>query len=80
MEFKMDSIKSAERGEYISGFLKDNGVESESNLVINVTKEQLRKIDEDFYYRNKVEGKEFEPSEKDVIAKFGNFNIIFSAD
>ena len=80
MEFKFDSAKAIELGEYISDYLAENGVSSESNLVINVTPEQLKKIDEDFYYRNKVEGKEFKPSDKDVIAKFKNLNIIFSSD
>ena len=80
MELSLSSIKIYELGEYITKFLSDNGLTREKDLVINVTKEELKKIDEDLYYRNKPEGKEFVPSDNDVIVKFENLNIIFTVE
>ena len=80
MELTLNSIKIYELGEYISKFLHDNGLNRENDLVIKVSKEELKKIDEDLYYRNKPEGKEFTPSDNDVIVKFENLNIIFTVE
>lgn len=80
MELTLNSIKIYELGEYISKYLNDNGLTQENDLVVNVTKEQLRKIDEDLYYRNKPEGKEFTPSDTDVVVKFENLNMIFTSE
>jgi hypothetical protein len=80
MELTLNSIKIYELGEYISKYLNDNGLNKENDLVVNVTKEQLRKIDEDLYYRNKPEGQEFTPSDTDVVVKFENLNMIFTSE
>ena len=80
MELTLNSLKIFELGEYVSKYLNDNGLNSENDLVIKVSKEGLRKIDEDLYYRNKPEGKEFTPSDTDVVVKFENLNIIFTAE
>lgn len=80
MELTLNSIKIYELGEYITKFLHDNGLTMENDLVIKVTKENLRKIDEDLYYRNKPDGDEFTPSDNDVIVKFENLNIIFTTE
>ena len=80
MELTLNSIKIYELGEYISKYLNDNGLTQENDLVVNVTKEQLRKIDEDLYYRNKPEGQEFTPSDTDVVVKFENLNMIFASE
>ena len=80
MDLSLSSNKIFELGDYIAKFLLDNGLSNENDLVIKVTKEQLRKIDEDLYYRNKPEGKEFVPSDNDVIVKFENLNIIFTVE
>jgi hypothetical protein len=61
-------------------FLNDNGLSHENDLVVKVSKEELKKIDEDLYYRNKPEGKEFIPSDNDVVVKFENLNIIFTVE
>jgi len=79
-QLTLNSIKIYELGEYINKFLHENGLSKENDLVIKVTKEELKKIDEDLYYRNKPEGKEFIPSDNDVIVKFENLNIIFATD
>ena len=73
-------MKIFELGEYIAKFLTENGLVKENDLVIKVTKEELKKIDEDLYYRNKPEGKEFTPSDNDVVVKFENLNIIFTVE
>ena len=80
MELSLNSMKIFELGEYIAKFLNENGLRKENDLVIKVTKEELNKIDEDLYYRNKPEGKEFTPSDNDVIVKFENLNIIFTVE
>lgn len=80
MELTLNSIKIYELGEYISKYLNGNGLTQENDLVVNVTKEQLRKIDEDLYYRNKPEGQEFTPSDTDVVVKFENLNMIFTSE
>jgi hypothetical protein len=80
MELTLNSMKIFELGEYIAKFLTENGLVKENDLVIKVTKEELKKIDEDLYYRNKPEGKEFTPSDNDVVVKFENLNIIFTVE
>lgn len=80
MELTLNSMKIFELGEYVAKFLTENGLVKENDLVIKVTKEELKKIDEDLYYRNKPEGKEFTPSDNDVVVKFENLNIIFTVE
>lgn len=80
MELSLNSMKIYELGEYISKFLTENGLSKENDLVIRVTKDELKKIDEDLYYRNKVDDKEFVPSDNDVIVKFENLTIIFAVE
>ena len=80
MELTLNSNKIFELGNYINKFLHDNGITHESDLVVNVSKDELKKIDEDLYYRNKPEVKEFIPSDNDVIVKFENLNIIFTTE
>ena len=77
---KLSSNKIFELGEYITKFLRENGVEKESDLLIRVDKSDLKKIDEDLYYRNKPEGEEFTPSDENVIVNFENFNIVFAVE
>ena len=79
-ELTLNSMKIYELGEYITKFLNENGLSKENDLVISVTKDELRKIDEDLYYRNKPEGQEFVPSDNDVVVKFENLNIIFTVE
>ena len=80
MELTLNSIKIYELGEYVTKFLHDNGLTIENDLVISVSKENLKKIDEDLYYRNKPDGNEFIPSDSDVVVKFENLNIIFTTE
>jgi hypothetical protein len=75
---KLNSGKIFELGEYVSNFLHENGVTLESDLLVRLTKDDLKKVDEDLYYRNKPEGEEFTPSDENVIVNFDGFNIIFA--
>ena len=77
-QLTLDSVRIFELGSYISNFLIAHGLHGESDLVVYVDQNELKKIDEDLYYRNKPEGKEFVPSDNDVIVKFDNLNIIFA--
>ena len=80
MGLTLNSMKIYELGEYITKFLGENGLTKENDLVIKVTKDELKKIDEDLYYRNKPKGEDFIPSDNDVIVKFENLNIIFTVE
>ena len=80
MQISLNSNKIFELGEYIAKFLNENGLSKENDLVIKVTKEELKRIDEDLYYRNKPKGEEFIPSDNDVVVKFENLNIIFTVE
>lgn len=80
MELSLSSNKIFELGDYIANFLRENGLTHENDLVIKVNKGELKKIDEDLYYRNKPDGEEFVPSDNDVVVKFENLNIIFTVE
>ena len=80
MELTLNSIKIYELGEYIAKFLNENGLTQENDLVIKVDKSQLKKIDEDLYYRNKPKGEEFVPSDDTIVVKFENLNVIFTSE
>lgn len=80
MELTLNSIKIYELGEYIAKFLNENGLTQENDLVIKVDKSQLKKIDEDLYYRNKPKGEEFVPSDDMIVVKFENLNVIFTSE
>ena len=49
MDLKLNTMKIHELGEHISKFLDENGLSKENSLVISVSKNELRKIDEDLY-------------------------------
>lgn len=66
-----------EIGYNLSMFLNDNGI-NDSELVLKVPKQILKKIDEDVFYRNQHETKnedKYVPTEQDVILTFKNITI-----
>ena len=78
MELKLNSYEIYELGETISKKLFENGVTNKSELIITVSKEELKKIDEDLFYRcNKEDNdkKEFIPSEGEINVDFKNLLI-----
>lgn len=76
MELKLNSYKIYELGDYISKFLYENGVYTKSELIINVDKKALNKIDEDLFYRDNSNDKNFIPSDDEIRISFPNTNII----
>lgn len=80
MELKLNSYKIFELGDYISKFLLDNGINTKSELIINVDKKELTKIDEDLFYRENTRDKDFIPSDDEIHISFSNTSIIIKAE
>lgn len=77
MEFKFGTMSIFELGQFISSKLKEDGVTMQSELIVYVTSEEFKKIDEDLYYRNKKdESQEFIPSEGEIDINFELVKII----
>ena len=71
MEFKFGTMSIFELGQFISSRLKEDGITIQSELIVYVTSEEFKKIDEDLYYRNrKDESQEFIPSEGEIDINF----------
>ena len=77
MEFKFGTMSIFELGQFISSKLKEDGVTMQSELIVYVTSEEFKKVDEDLYYRNrKDESQEFIPSEGEIDINFELVKII----
>lgn len=77
MEFKFGTMSIFELGQFISLKLKEDGVTIQSELIVYVTSEEFKKVDEDLYYRNrKDESQEFIPSEGEIDINFELVKII----
>lgn len=80
MELKLNSYNIFELGEDISQKLHENGVTKMSEFIINVKEDELRKIDEDLYYRNNPDGNDFKPTEGKILVTFDNLIIKIKAE
>lgn len=77
MGFKFGTMSILELGQFISSKLKEDGITIQSELIVYVTSEEFKKIDEDLYYRNrKDESQEFIPSEGEIDINFELVKII----
>ena len=77
MAFKFGTMSIFELGQFISSKLKEDGITIQSELIVYVTSEEFKKIDEDLYYRNrKNESQEFIPSEGEIDVNFELVKII----
>lgn len=77
MGFKFGTMSIFELGQFISSKLKEDGITIQSELIVYVTSEEFKKIDEDLYYRNrKNESQEFIPSEGEIDINFELVKII----
>ena len=77
MEFKFGTMSIFELGQFISLKLKEDGVTKQSELIVYVTSEEFKKVDEDLYYRNrKDESQEFIPSDGEIDINFELVKII----
>ena len=80
MELTLNSYKIFEIGEDISKRLHECGITKKSKLAINVTNDELRKIDEDLYYRNNPNGTDYVPSDGELLVTFDNLIIEIKAE
>lgn len=77
MEFRLNTFNIHELMLVVCDKLKELGVTNKASLLIYVTKEQLKKIDEDLFYRNrKSDDEEFIPSEGEIYVNFDNLTVI----
>ena len=77
MGFKFGTMSIFELGQFISSKLKEDGITIQSELIVYVTSEEFKKIEEDLYYRNrKDESQEFIPSEGEIDINFELVKII----
>ena len=63
-------------GNTIQEMLQAVGVEESSELIIKVDPYSLTKIDEDLYYRQNPQGKDFNPTEDKVIVTFPKLTLV----
>lgn len=71
MGVSLNTAKIAEIGNKIITMLHESGVDTVSQLTINVDSHTLRKIDEDLYYRRNPNGEDFVPSENFLTVNIG---------
>lgn len=74
-KLKLTSYNIFELGDKLDRMLHDNGVKEKSILIIKVDGNELKKIDEDLYYRNNPKGKDYVPTDGEVIVNFKNLMI-----
>lgn len=67
-------------GMELSNNLALNKIINDNKLLLKVDEESFRKIDEDLYYRNYPDGKDFEPSFSEINVKFPYLDIIICKD
>ena len=77
MDFKFGSMSIFELGNMISGNLKENGITQKAELIIYLSKEEFKKVDEDLFYRTKRGDKsDFVPSEGEIDINFEGVKVI----
>jgi len=77
MEFRFGTISIVELGNSISNKLKEDGITNKSELIVYLSDNEFRKVDEDLYYRNrKDDSDEFVPSDNEIIVNFEMVKII----
>lgn len=77
MAIKLDTFKIFELASHVDKTLVANGAVRGGELVVYVSGEELRKIDEDLFYRNNEKDDEFVPSEGEVYVTCNKLKIIF---
>lgn len=72
----LDTYKIAELGDMIDKKLHDYKVTENNTLIICVSDEMFRKIDEDLFYRQRKDDKEqFTPSTDEILISFNCLTI-----
>jgi len=62
-------------GTKISQELKSLRIDKECVMSISIGNDNLHKLDEDFYYRNFPDGKDYVPTDGELDIKFDNLKI-----
>lgn len=76
----MTSNDILQLGNELSEKLYKDKFHLKNELIIYVNDNFFKKIDEDFYYRNNPEGKDFSPSFSEINIKFPNLNLKIKRD
>lgn len=76
----INSFDIATIGLYVSKKLEEKKVTKNNTLVLTISKEELKKLDEDLYYRQNPNGTDFVPSEKEISLNFENLKVIIRAE
>lgn len=71
----LNTEKISNIGTFLSDSLKECNIK-ESELIVYVDKNSLRKIDEDLFYRLNNSEKEFIPSDNEITVSFNNLKVI----
>ena len=74
-DLKLNSYEIFEIGENLDKRLHDDGIVDKSELTVHVSDDQLRKIDEDLFYRDHKGEDDFIPSEGEILVTFKNLTI-----
>ena len=72
----IDSYKLMKLGQMITNELKDMRFNSECVLTMKLDKDKLLKLDEDLYYRQYTDGKDYVPTDGEINVKFDNLTIV----
>ena len=77
MDFKFGSMSIFELGNMVSGNLRESGITQKAELIIYLSKEEFKKVDEDLFYRTKRGDKsDFVPSEGEIDINFEGVKVI----
>jgi hypothetical protein len=77
MDFKFGSMSIFELGNMVSGSLRESGITQKAELIIYLSKEEFKKVDEDLFYRTKRGDKsDFVPSEGEIDINFEGVKVI----
>jgi len=75
--FKFGTMSIFELGQMVSSRLKEDGVAQQSKLYIYLNDEEFKRVDEDLFYRNRINAEDkFIPSEGEININFGGVMII----
>ena len=71
----LDFFTIAKIADYVEKELVTHDIKKSNILTIVVDKEQLKKIDEDIYFRQNPEGTDFKPSKDEITINFTHVTI-----
>lgn len=71
----LDTYKIAELGDIINNKLHDYKVTEDNTLIIRVSDEMFKKIDEDLFYSQRKDNEQFIPSTDEILISFEYLSI-----